>query len=265
MCGFNPYSFSSWFYLPSTIVVHSFDYDNLNDNQVLKTWADGNTTYVALAPGGNPYGMLLRMIGIPVEPAFDDMLTKLVPYAMPGERTNIGGAVVPTPREIQEALYHALGQTVPVTAPDKTSSVPAVQSNGAYSVTVPATVATGALSVPQPGAASSDGDDVPTPAATIEAPQRMSDDTPGSSASQSQAVPQPETPVVNTPVASGTPSTTTTNGAATGSEFSSSSTGESSTPHASSSGASSESSGSFSSGSGSSAASATPGESSEDD
>lgn len=68
--------------------------------------------------GGNPQGIFLRSLGIPVPPEFDDALDTLVPVPEPGEASMNAGEKLPTPREIQVALYDALGLQVPVTDPD---------------------------------------------------------------------------------------------------------------------------------------------------
>ena len=139
-CGFDAYSLSSWSYLgPGFLRVHSHDYATLNDNAVVRSWKVGNTEYKVLAPsnGENPYGTLFRAIGLPVPKEFDKALTALVPYVEPGQRTSVGGHGVPTPREIQEALFKALGIPMP-------GSTVATRHADGYTVSVPSAVATGA-------------------------------------------------------------------------------------------------------------------------
>lgn len=141
-CGFNAYEFSSWFYLLPGFYGHGQFYQNLDNNAVSRTWTVGNTTYMVLEPdnGENPWGYLLRAIGLPVPKEFDKALTALVPYTEPGQRTSVGGQDVPTPREIQVALSDLFGLPVP-------GRTAAPQDTG-YTVTVPAAVATGSESTP---------------------------------------------------------------------------------------------------------------------
>lgn len=137
-CGFDAYSFSSWFYLLPGFYGHGQFYQNLDNNAVSNTWTDGNTTYVVLEPdnGENPWGYVLRAIGLPVPKEFDRALTALVPYVEPGQRTSVGGHGVPTPREIQEALFKTLGIPMP-------GSTVATRHADGYTVSVPSAVATG--------------------------------------------------------------------------------------------------------------------------
>lgn len=107
---------SAFYFLPGA-TIHGQKGNLVNQYQVVSTREVGNTTYVVL-DGGNPYGIFLRSLGIPVPPEFDDVLDALVPVPEPGEASTVAGVKVPTPREIQVALYDALGLQVPVTDPD---------------------------------------------------------------------------------------------------------------------------------------------------
>lgn len=132
VCGFNPYNVSSYFYaLPGFFELHSKQYGNVPDMTIVKQWTEGSTTYQALDPGANPWGMLLRDVGIPVPKQFDEALTAAVPLATPGERIKIGDYTLPLPREVQSSVYSALGAKMPVTDPDEldkqSSSVTAPQ------------------------------------------------------------------------------------------------------------------------------------------
>lgn len=137
-CGFDAYSFSSWFYLLPGFYGHGQFYQNLDNNAVSSTWTVGNTTYVVLEPdnGENSWGYAARAFGLPVPMELDKVLTALVPYVEPGQRNSVGGYKVPTPREIQEALFGALGIPMP-------GSTIATQHVDGYSVSVPSAVATG--------------------------------------------------------------------------------------------------------------------------
>jgi len=147
VCGLNPYSPSSYFYaIPGFLQIHSKEYGNIDQMEVIRTDQDGNVTYIALDPGFNPWGQLLRSYDLPVSSKFDEILTKLVPLDTPGAPPTIAGQPVKSPRELQEALYGLLGLKMPVTAPDQidaqnpASTIPAL---AARSVTVPSAVATG--------------------------------------------------------------------------------------------------------------------------
>ena len=61
-------------------------------------WTVGNTTYVVL-DGGNPWGMMLRDLGLPVPTEFDTALSTVVPVPMPGQQAAVAGQPVPTPRD----------------------------------------------------------------------------------------------------------------------------------------------------------------------
>ncbi|MYR07235.1 hypothetical protein GTV32_13370 [Gordonia sp. SID5947] len=124
-CGVgNPFAdpIGTFFYLIPGFYTHAFLESHVNDYTEVKKWDsdDGNTTYVVLKGdgGGNPWGMMLRDVGIPVPKEVDEALNTLIPVPMPGEQAEIGGHVIPTPRELQEQIYERLGWTVPATDPD---------------------------------------------------------------------------------------------------------------------------------------------------
>ena len=119
-CGVgNPFAHpvSTIFYLAPGFYVHAFLNGDINDYDETAEWTVGNTTYVVL-DGGNPWGMMLRDLGLPVPSEFDAALSTLVPVPMPGEQATVAGQPVPTPRELQERIYQRLGWKVPVTDPD---------------------------------------------------------------------------------------------------------------------------------------------------
>ncbi|MCH5641075.1 PE-PPE domain-containing protein [Gordonia sp. ABSL49_1] len=120
-CGLgNPlaHPFETAFYLLPGFYIHGANGNYVNQYTVIKTWKVDNTTYVVL-DGGNPWGMMLRGMGIPVPPEFDAVLSALVPVPVPGEAATVAGQPVPTPRELQVLIYNALGLTVPTTDPDQ--------------------------------------------------------------------------------------------------------------------------------------------------
>ena len=108
---------STIFYLVPGFYVHAFLNDDINDYEETAEWTVENTTYVVL-DGGNPWGMMLRDLGLPVPTEFDTALSRLVPVPMPGEQAIAAGRPVPTPRELQERVSQRLGWKVPVTDPD---------------------------------------------------------------------------------------------------------------------------------------------------
>lgn len=119
-CGAgNPFAHpvSTIFYLAPGFYVHSFLHGDINDYDQTAEWTVGNTTYVVL-DGGNPWGMMLRDLGLPVPTEFDTALNTLIPVPMPGQQATVAGQPVPTPRELQERVYQRLGWTVSVTDPD---------------------------------------------------------------------------------------------------------------------------------------------------
>ncbi|GAC67048.1 PE-PPE domain-containing protein [Gordonia soli] len=123
-CGVgNPFAdpFSTFFYLVPGFYVHAFLTYRINEYDIEKQWMSdtGNTQYTVYN-GGNPWGMMLRDIGIPIPTEFDDILDELVPVPMPGEKTTktIGGRPIPTPRELQDIIFDRLGWTVPTFDPD---------------------------------------------------------------------------------------------------------------------------------------------------
>ena len=108
---------STIFYLLPGFYVHGFLNDDINDYDETAEWTVGNTTYVVL-DGGNPWGMMLRDLGLPVPTEFDTALSTVVPVPMPGQQATVAGQPVPTPRELQERIYQRHGWNVPVTDPD---------------------------------------------------------------------------------------------------------------------------------------------------
>ena len=119
-CGVgNPFAHpvSTIFYLAPGFYVHAFLNGDINDYDETAEWTVGNTTYVVL-DGGNPWGMMLRDLGLPVPTEFDTALSTLVPVPMPGEQAAVAGQPVPTSRELQERIYQRHGWKIPVTDPD---------------------------------------------------------------------------------------------------------------------------------------------------
>ena len=108
---------STLFYLLPGFYVHGFLNDDINDYDKTAEWTVGNTTYVVL-DGGNPWGMMLRDLGVPVPTEFDTALSTLVPVPMPGQQATVAGQPIPTPRELQERIYQRHGWKIPVTDPD---------------------------------------------------------------------------------------------------------------------------------------------------
>ncbi|AZG46429.1 cutinase family protein [Gordonia insulae] len=124
-CGVgNPFAnpVSTFFYLIPGFYVHAFLTYRINEYDVAKTWTENNTTYTVY-DGGNPWGMVLRDLGVPVPKEFDDFVSAVVPVPMPGEQATIAGHVIPTPRELQDIVADKLGLTVPVTDPDRNPDV----------------------------------------------------------------------------------------------------------------------------------------------
>ncbi|MDL9935210.1 PE-PPE domain-containing protein [Gordonia sp. ABSL1-1] len=105
------------FYLLPGFYLHGSLNDQINEYEIVREWDDGSTHYVVY-DGGNPWGMMLRDLGIPVPEEVDDIVDALIPVPMPGEQATIAGHPVPTPRELQVALYAVFGARVPVTDPD---------------------------------------------------------------------------------------------------------------------------------------------------
>jgi hypothetical protein len=85
---------STIFYLLPGFYVHGFLNDDINDYDETAEWTVGNTTYVVL-DGGNPWGMMLRDLGLPVPTEFDTALSTVVPVPMPGQHTVAGQPVRP--------------------------------------------------------------------------------------------------------------------------------------------------------------------------
>ncbi|OPX10880.1 hypothetical protein B1964_23075 [Gordonia sp. i37] len=147
---------STFFYLLPGFYVHAFLTYRINEYSIAKEWTSesGNTTYIVY-DGGNPWGMMLRDLGIPVPKEVDDVLSTLVPVPMPGHRSTLADLripmpdtlrqqlsayEVPTPRELQELLYARLGLDVPVHDPDTCAATPsACQAD--YSSVLPAPTA----------------------------------------------------------------------------------------------------------------------------
>ena len=131
-CGVgNPFTnpVGTFFYLVPGFYVHAFltyrinEYDIAVDADGKKMeWDNGDTHYVVY-DGGNPWGMMLRDLGIPVPKAADAVLSAIIPVPMPGQESTIAGVAVPTPRELQDIIFDALGLKVTVTDPDRNPDV----------------------------------------------------------------------------------------------------------------------------------------------
>ncbi len=67
---------STFFYLLPGFYVHAFLTYRINEYSIAKEWKSdsGNTTYIVY-DGGNPWGMMLRDLGIPVPKEVDDVLS----------------------------------------------------------------------------------------------------------------------------------------------------------------------------------------------
>lgn len=133
-CGVgNPFTnpVGTFFYLLPGFYVHAFLTYRINEYEIIDKWSStqtdrgcgcGNTTYVVY-DGGNPWGMMLRDLGIPVPKAADAVLSAIIPVPMPGQESTIAGVAVPTPRELQDIIFDALGLKVTVTDPDRNPDV----------------------------------------------------------------------------------------------------------------------------------------------
>jgi hypothetical protein len=146
---------STIFYLLPGFYVHGFLNDDINDYDETAEWTVGNTTYVVL-DGGNPWGMMLRDLGLPVPTEFDTALSTVVPVPMPGQQATVAGQPVPTPRELQERIYQRLGWNVPVTDPDvvdKQDDQSTVQFTGAVPNRIASPIATTTQQSTDPAAA----------------------------------------------------------------------------------------------------------------
>ncbi|WP_244332610.1 PE-PPE domain-containing protein [Gordonia polyisoprenivorans] len=202
---------STFFYLLPGFYVHAFLTYRINEYSIAKEWTSdsGNTTYIVY-DGGNPWGMMLRDLGIPVPKEVDDVLSTLVPVPMPGHRSTLADLripmpdalrqqlsayEVPTPRELQELLYARLGLDVPVHDPDACAATPSACQADYRSV-------------------------LPAPTASNKSASRASASTAAttSAASTQAASPQPATTSAETTVAQPSttaPTTTATSTAAT--------------------------------------------------
>lgn len=164
----------SWlFYFLPGFYVHGNMYDDAGDFTVVSAEKHGNTTFVVL-DGGNPWGMMLRDVGLPVPNEFDELLNWLVPRQMPGQASTAFGQEVPTPRALQVSLYRALGVTMPVTDPDvvgvpgnSTTSADTGRSaqSGVRVVSAPAPAASAPAAPAVPDAVSAPAAPAPAPAA----------------------------------------------------------------------------------------------------
>nr|WP_301547014.1 PE-PPE domain-containing protein [Gordonia sp. X0973] len=189
-----PISFLVYF-LPG-FYIHANMYDDAGKFAVVSEQTVGNTKYVIL-DGGNPYGMMLRDLGIPVPKEFDEVMNTLVPRQMPGQASTLFGHDVPTPREVQVALYHALGLKVPVTDPDVVNKPGNVSAGGANVATVPVPseapqVTSAPLSAPPVLA--------PAPAPPALAPEAVSVPDRPSVGRTEWSTPTPAPPAITSPV-----------------------------------------------------------------
>ncbi|MGC4933250.1 hypothetical protein ACLQ3C_06165 [Gordonia sp. DT30] len=204
---------STFFYLAPGFYVHGSLNQHINEYTITKEWtsqeagAGGNTHYIVYE-GGNPWGMMLRDLGIPVPREFDEALSALVPVPMPGARSTLADLPipmsdemrgqlsaydVPTPRELQELLAARLGVGVPVHDPDACARTPSAcradYSSVAGADTPPATTPANST----PTAPSITGTNR---SATSTAPAPSSGEL---AATTSTATPTPETPTIETP------------------------------------------------------------------
>ncbi|MEE3853353.1 PE-PPE domain-containing protein [Gordonia sp. LSe1-13] len=159
ICGLgNPlaHPFETIFYLLPGTIVHAVLGDRVNQYEVVDEWEDGNTTYVIL-DGGNPWGMMLRALGVPVPTEVDDVLSALVEVPMPGRESTLRGYPIPTPRDVQVWLYEQLGATVPVTDPDvldaRAEDSDSAEDSGPASATNGVTAAATSSTTSTPGTA----------------------------------------------------------------------------------------------------------------
>lgn len=189
-----PISFLVYF-LPG-FYIHANMYDDAGKFAVVSEQTVGNTKYVIL-DGGNPYGMMLRDLGIQVPKEFDEVMNTLVPRQMPGQASTLFGHEVPTPREVQVALYHALGLKVPVTDPDVVNKPGNVSAGGANVATVP--VPSGA---PQVTSAQVSAPPVlaPAPAPPASAPETVSVPDRPSVGRTEWLTPTPAAPAITSPL-----------------------------------------------------------------
>jgi hypothetical protein len=74
------------------------------DGTVVTSWSNGSTTYTVIDNGQNPWGWMLRNLGVPVPTQVDQALNFLVPVPMPGRSGTVGPLTVPTVFQIQKKL-----------------------------------------------------------------------------------------------------------------------------------------------------------------
>ncbi|GAB19579.1 hypothetical protein GOEFS_092_00040 [Gordonia effusa NBRC 100432] len=121
MCGLaNPMAdpIAAAFYFAPGYYVHAFMYPKVGSYRQVKTWRDGDTEY-HVYDGGNPVGIMLRDMGVPVDKRFDDAVSRAVRVPMPGVAATRHRQQVPTPRMLQKELYRRFGWQLPVTDPDQ--------------------------------------------------------------------------------------------------------------------------------------------------
>lgn len=92
------------FYFGPGYYIHAFMYPKVGRYRQVKNWRSGNTEYYVY-DGGNPVGIMLRDLGIPVDRKFDDAVSKAIPVPMPGVAATRNGTAVPTPRMLTQRKY----------------------------------------------------------------------------------------------------------------------------------------------------------------
>lgn len=102
------------FYFGPGYYVHAFMYPKVGQYRQVKTWRTGNTEYYVY-DGGNPVGIMLRDLGIPVDRQFDDAVSKAIPVPMPGVAATRDGKTVPTPRTLVQRYQRPAPKALPVT------------------------------------------------------------------------------------------------------------------------------------------------------
>ncbi len=120
-----------------------------SDGSSTETWTDGSTTYLVIDSAQNPWGYMLRGLGVPVPTQFDQVLNTLVPVAQPGQPTYVDVAgitpvAIPTPFQLQDTL-----------APWSVAAQPGATGSPATAAVTPAVAAAPSVLVPSSVAASS--------------------------------------------------------------------------------------------------------------
>lgn len=183
--GFVVNSVSGFFMIHSGLGEQSAN--NLDELEVLKTWRNGNTTYVVYN-AEHPMVQLLRYIGVSVSDSDARFWEFIAPRTVPGQDPAHAPGLMDWIAYLREEAE--LRQE-----PSTVASAPAVTRNGSYSITMPAEVATGGAkplvetSVSTPDSSVSSATDSQAPAPVVSA---------GESAPQEPAYTEPAAPAADT-------------------------------------------------------------------